>query len=270
VLLLELPGECRMCGKFLRQLLAEESQHSTPVGRLLLPVLLGFRFLFLASSGPGVFNNDESEFICHLGQPGCKAACYNAFHPLSPLRFWAFQVILVAVPSVIYGGFILYHVIGYWEKSGKVKKEQETLNFKGDGSRDASGVGSLNLLWAYVAHLGARLVLEGASLGAQYHLFGFKMHGSFVCREDPCISSTTCFQSQASEKTIFLNTMFGISAICLLFTFLELVFLGLRTLWRMYKHRFHFSKYFRTSKSTTRHKDPTDDLSVVETKEPFR
>ncbi|XP_047276285.1 gap junction gamma-3 protein isoform X1 [Homo sapiens] len=80
-----------MCGRFLRRLLAEESRRSTPVGRLLLPVLLGFRLVLLAASGPGVYGDEQSEFVCHTQQPGCKAACFDAFHPLSPLRFWVFQ-----------------------------------------------------------------------------------------------------------------------------------------------------------------------------------
>ncbi|KAL1768848.1 gap junction gamma-3 protein [Sigmodon hispidus] len=258
-----------MCGKLLRQLLAKESQHSTPVGRFLLPVLVGFRLLLLVSSGPGVFGNDENEFMCHLGEPGCKTICYNVFRPLSPLRFWVFQVILMAVPSAIYVCFTLYHVIGYWEESEKEKKEQETRIYKRDRSKDVSGARNLRLLWAYVTQLGVRLVLEGAALGVQYHLYGFKMPSTFLCREDPCIGSTTCFQSHPSEKTILLNSMFGISGACLLFISLELVLLGLGKFWRMYKHKLPFLKNLPTSKSSIRRKDPADDLSVVETKEPF-
>nr|VZQ70989.1 TPA: connexin P1 [Loxodonta africana] len=143
-----------MCGRFLRQLLAEESRHSTPVGRLLLPVLLGFRLLLLAATGTGVYGDEQSEFVCNTQQPGCKAACFDAFHPLSPLRFWAFQVMLVAVPSTLYVGFTLYHVVWHWEESEKVKKGEETVFQEEGSSRDASGAGSPRLLWAYVAHMG--------------------------------------------------------------------------------------------------------------------
>lgn len=258
-----------MCGRFMRQLLAQESQYSTPVGRFLLPVLMGFRLLILVSSGPGVFGNDENEFICHSGLPGCKTTCFDVFRPLSPLRFWAFQVILMAVPSAIYVAFSLYHVIEYWEVPGKENKEQETRICKRDRSRDVSGAKSLKLLWAYVAHLGVRLVFEGAALGVQYHLYGFKMPSTFLCREDPCIGSTTCYHSHSSEKTVLLNTMFGISSGSLLFIFLELVLLGLGRLWRMYKHKLPFLKKLPASESSVRRKDTTDDLSVVETKEPF-
>ncbi|KAM6157052.1 gap junction gamma-3 protein [Erethizon dorsatum] len=256
-----------MCGRFLRQLLAQESQCSTPVGRLLLPVLLGFRLALLAVSGPGVYSDDQSEFVCHTQQAGCKAACYDAFHPLSPLRFWAFQLILVAVPSALYVGFTLCHVIEHWEEPGKVKKEEETLIHKGDSCRDASGARSRKILWAYVAQLGARVVLEGAALGGQYHLYGFKVPSSFSCRQDPCLGSITCNLSRPSEKTILLKTMFGVSGLCLLFTLLELVLLGLGRLWKIQKHRFSSFNCFSTSESTTRHKEPTNNFPVVETKE---
>ncbi|XP_004630580.1 gap junction gamma-3 protein [Octodon degus] len=255
-----------MCIRFLNHLLAQESQCSTPVGRFLLPVLLGFRLALLAASGPGVYSDDQSEFVCHTQQPGCKAACYDASHPLSPLRFWAFQVILMAVPSVLYVGFTVCHVIEHWEEPGKVK-EEETLIHKRDGCRDDSGAGSRKILWAYVVQLGARVVLEGAALGGQYHLYGFKVPSSFSCRREPCLGSITCNLSRPSEKTIFLKTMFGVSGLCLLFTLLELVLLGLVKLWKIQKHRLSSFNCFSTSESSTKRKEPTNNLAVVETKE---
>lgn len=246
-----------------------ESRHSTSVGRLLLPVLLGLRLMLLATSGAGVYGDEQSEFVCHTQEPGCKAACYDTFRPFSPLRFWAFQVILVAVPSALYVGLTLYHVIWLWEESGKGKKE-ETLIPHREESRDASGPGSPRLLWAYVAQLGVRLVLEGAALGVQYHVYGFKVPSSVACRREPCLGSITCYLSRPFEKTVFLRTMFGVSGLCLLFTLLELVFLGLGRWWRARKHKSPPSNYFPTSESTKRHKEPTENFPEVETKEPFR
>ncbi|ELW64869.1 gap junction gamma-3 protein [Tupaia chinensis] len=256
-----------MCGSFLRKLLTEESRHSTPVGHLLLPVFLGFRLVLLAACGPGVYGDEQSEFVCNTQQPGCKAACYDAFHPLSPLRFWAFQVFLVAVPSALYMGFTLYHVIWHCEESGKGKKEEENLIQEGDSSRDGSRAGSSRLFWAYVAQLGARLVLEGAALGLQYHLYGFQVPSSFACRREPCLGSITCHLSRPSEKTIFLKTMFGVSGFCLLLAVLELVLLSLGRWWRTQKHKSPSSKHFLTLESIRRHKKPTDNFPEVETKE---
>ena len=258
----------RMCGSFLRRVAAEESRHPTPVGRLLLPALLGLRLVLLAAGGTGVFGGSEeqSEFVCHTQQAGCKAVCYDAFHPLSPLRFWAFQVTLVAVPSALYMGFILYHVIWHWEASEKVKTEEETLS-QGEKGGEASRAGSSRLLWAYVAQLGVRLALEGAALGGQYHLYRFRMPSSFVCRLEPCLGSTNCYLSRPSEKSIFLKTMFGVTGLCLLFTLLELVLLGLGRWWRIWRHKSPSSNYSPTSQSAKRCKAPTDNFPVVEIRE---
>ncbi|XP_064232413.1 LOW QUALITY PROTEIN: gap junction gamma-3 protein [Aotus nancymaae] len=217
----------RICGRFLWQLLAEGC-HSTPVGHLLLPVLLGFHLVLLAASGPGVYGDEQSGFMCHIQQLGCKAACFDAFQPSSPLHFWVFQVILVAVPTALYMRFTLYHVIWHREESGKGKGEEEALIQGGESCRDAPGVGSLKLLWAYVAHLGARLVLEGTALGLQYHLYGFQMPSSSACRQELCPYRLTCTFSCPSEKIIFLKAIFGVGGFCLLFTLLlEIVLLGL-------------------------------------------
>ncbi|XP_004706004.2 gap junction gamma-3 protein [Echinops telfairi] len=253
-----------MCGRYLWQLLAEESRHSTLVGRLLLPVLLGVRIFLLAATGTGVYGDEQSEFVCNAQQPGCKATCYDAFHPLSPLRFWTFQVILVAVPSTLYMGFTLYHVIWHWEELGKVKEEVPLVQ-EGMSSIDTTCPRSSRLLWAYVAQIGVRLVLEGVTLGAQYYLYGFKMPSSFVCRRDPCHGSINCNLSRPSEKTIFLKLMFGVSALCLSFTLLELVFLCLGRLWRAQKHT--SSNKGLPPESSRRHKEASDHFPVVETKE---
>lgn len=107
-------------------------------------------------------------------------------------------------------------------------------------------------------------------MGGQYHLYGFKMPSSFVCRREPCLGSITCNLSRPSEKTIFLKTMFGVSGLCLLFTLLELVLLGLGRGWQTWKQKSSSSHYFPTSASTTRHKEPTDNFPAVESKEQFR
>ncbi|XP_060029355.1 gap junction gamma-3 protein isoform X2 [Erinaceus europaeus] len=245
----------------LRQLLAEGGRPCTPVGRLLLPAALGLRLGLLVACGPGVFGDDErSGFECHTQEPGCRAACYDAFHPLSPLCFWAFQVLVVAVPSALYLGLTLHQVVQQWEGLGD---REEALVAQGHGPQGGS-----RLLWAYVVQLGVRLALEGAALGGQYHLFGLKVPNSITCRREPCLGSITCHLSRPSEKSIFLKTMFGVSGLCLSLTLLELVLLALGVLWRAWKApQSPLSNYFRTLKNFRTPKEPSTQAPVVETKE---
>lgn len=234
------PAPPRMCGRFLRRLMMEESRHCTPVGRLLLPALLGFRVLLLATAGLSIYADDQREFTCNTQQPGCKAACFDAAHPLSPLHFWAAQVLLVAVPSAIYLAFAVYHVIWHWDESGKLE-EQAPLR-EGGGNSDARAAGVPQLFWAYVVQLGVRLALEGAALGGQYQLYGSKVPALFSCRREPCPGSVMCVLSRPSEKSVLLNVMLVINGLCFLFTLSELALLGLRRWWPSCKRRCPFSK----------------------------
>ncbi|XP_049644142.1 gap junction gamma-3 protein [Suncus etruscus] len=231
-----------MCGPLLRRLVMEESRHSTLVGRLLLPVLLGFRLLLLAIAGLDIYRDDQSEFTCNTQIPGCKATCYDAFHPLSPLRFWLFQVLLVAVPSAIYLGFTFYHVVWHWEEPGKPQEAEMLLRERGGSSDATQGTGAPRIFWAYVVQLGVRLALEATALWGQHHLYGSKIPGSLSCRREPCPGSVTCILSRPSEKTILLNAMLGISGLCALFTLLELLLLGLRRWLSTWDPRAAFAK----------------------------
>lgn len=50
-------------------------------------------------------------FSCNIKQPGCENVCFNDFSPISHVRFWGFQIIAVALPSIL---FIVYaaHEVG--------------------------------------------------------------------------------------------------------------------------------------------------------------
>lgn len=246
----------------------EESRHCTPVGRLLLPALLGFRILLLATAGLSIYSNDQREFTCNTQQPGCKAACYDAAHPLSPLHFWATQVLLVAVPSTIYLGFTFYHVIWHWDESGKPKEEEMSLR-EDRGSSDVPAAGVPQLFWAYVVQLGVRLALEGAALGGQYQLYGSKVPSLFSCRREPCPGSVMCVLSRPSEKSVLLNVMLCVNGLCFLFTLSELMLLGLRRWWPICKRRCPFSKCCPTLGARS-HKEQSSNFPEVETKGQLR
>lgn len=94
-----------MSWSFLTRLLEEIHNHSTFVGKIWLTVLIVFRIVLTAVGGESIYYDEQSKFVCNTGQPGCENICYDAFAPLSHVRFWVFQIILVATPSLMYIGY---------------------------------------------------------------------------------------------------------------------------------------------------------------------
>ncbi|XP_062389302.1 gap junction gamma-1 protein-like [Sardina pilchardus] len=94
-----------MSWSFLTRLLEELHQHSTFVGKIWLTALVVFRIVLTAVGGESIYYDEQSKFVCNTLQPGCENVCYDSFAPLSHVRFWVFQIILVATPSLVYLGF---------------------------------------------------------------------------------------------------------------------------------------------------------------------
>ncbi|XP_058633407.1 gap junction gamma-1 protein-like [Onychostoma macrolepis] len=94
-----------MSWSFLTRLLEEIQHHSTSVGKLWLTALVVFRIVLTAVGGESIYYDEQSKFVCNSGQPGCENVCYDAFVPLSHVRFWVFQIILSAMPSLLYMGY---------------------------------------------------------------------------------------------------------------------------------------------------------------------
>ncbi|XP_069763548.1 gap junction delta-2 protein-like [Narcine bancroftii] len=90
-----------------RLLEAAVQQHSTMIGRILLTVVVIFRILIVAIVGETVYEDEQAMFMCNTLQPGCNQACYDKAFPISHIRYWVFQIILVCTPSLC---FITYSV----------------------------------------------------------------------------------------------------------------------------------------------------------------
>uniref|UniRef100_A0A8C3SXZ5 Gap junction protein n=1 Tax=Chelydra serpentina TaxID=8475 RepID=A0A8C3SXZ5_CHESE len=213
-----------MSWSFLTRLLEEINNHSTFVGKVWLTVLIIFRIVLTAVGGESIYYDEQSKFVCNTQQPGCENVCYDAFAPLSHVRFWIFQIIMVATPSVMYLGFrgrmpVVRRGAGrdYEEEKGGEGAE------KHDGRRRIRQDG---LMKAYVLQLLCRSVLEVAFLFGQYLLYHFEVSPSYVCSRGPCPHTVDCFVSRPTEKTIFLLIMYTVSGLCLFLNLLELCHLG--------------------------------------------
>ncbi|XP_045924200.1 gap junction gamma-1 protein-like [Micropterus dolomieu] len=107
-----------MSWSFLTRLLEEIHNHSTFVGKIWLTVLIVFRIVLTAVGGESIYYDEQSKFVCNTGQPGCENVCYDAFAPLSHVRFWVFQIILVATPSLMYLGYAVNKIAHTEEQGG--------------------------------------------------------------------------------------------------------------------------------------------------------
>ncbi|XP_058142310.1 gap junction gamma-2 protein [Dasypus novemcinctus] len=99
-----------MSWSFLTRLLEEIHNHSTFVGKVWLTVLVVFRIVLTAVGGESIYSDEQSKFTCNTRQPGCDNVCYDAFAPLSHVRFWVFQIVVISTPSVMYLGYAIHRL----------------------------------------------------------------------------------------------------------------------------------------------------------------
>ncbi|KAM4627101.1 gap junction delta-2 protein [Polymixia lowei] len=132
-------GDWSILGRFL----SEVQNHSTVIGKIWLTMLLIFRILLVTLVGDAVYSDEQSKFTCNTQQPGCNNVCYDTFAPVSHLRFWVFQIVLVSTPSIFYIVFVL-HKIAKDEKlevqRGQVLAQRSPKKFGLLGGGDMEGL----------------------------------------------------------------------------------------------------------------------------------
>ncbi|XP_008299490.1 gap junction gamma-1 protein-like [Stegastes partitus] len=254
-----------MSWSFLTRLLDEISNHSTFVGKIWLTVLIIFRIVLTAVGGETIYYDEQSKFVCNTQQPGCENVCYDAFAPLSHVRFWIFQVIMITTPTIMYLGFAMHKIARMDDTEYRVvrnRKKRMPIVSRGavrdyeeaedNGEEDPMIAEEIEpdkpekaekgsekkhdgrrrilrdgLMKVYVCQLMWRSAFEVAFLFGQYVLYGFEVIPSYICTRSPCPHTVDCFVSRPTEKTIFLLVMYVVSFLCLLLTVLEIIHLGI-------------------------------------------
>ncbi|XP_038611818.1 gap junction gamma-2 protein [Tachyglossus aculeatus] len=243
-----------MSWSFLTRLLEEIHQHSTFVGKAWLTVLVVFRIVLTAVGGESIYADEQSKFTCNTKQPGCDNVCYDAFAPLSHVRFWVFQIVLISAPAVVYLGYAVHRLARAADprprgrrrgskrrRAGPAGREDD----RGGGGDDDEGAGGdgagakggpaqrgrrrilrEGLMRVYVGQLVARAGLEVGFLVGQYLLYGLEVRPYFRCSRAPCPHVVDCFVSRPTEKTVFLLVMYVVSCLCLLLNLGEMAHLG--------------------------------------------
>uniref|UniRef100_F6S9P0 Gap junction protein n=1 Tax=Ciona intestinalis TaxID=7719 RepID=F6S9P0_CIOIN len=249
-----------MSWHFLERWVEKANQHSTLVGKFWITFLIVCRMVIVASVGDRVYNDEQSEFKCNTQQPGCTNVCFNSFSPISHLRFWSFQILFVATPSVM---FVVYsahktklkktsskkarisndedddksekHVSGHprnIQVNSRNEKSKKVSDFRDEKFKPTNPLAmkahipafAQHFRW-YLANVFVRLCIEVGFLVLQVLLFGFYVPEMYKCERRPCPNTVDCFISRPMEKTIFLWFMFLYSCICVALNLVEFVYL---------------------------------------------
>uniref|UniRef100_A0A3Q2XTM1 Gap junction protein n=1 Tax=Hippocampus comes TaxID=109280 RepID=A0A3Q2XTM1_HIPCM len=199
------------------------NRHSTGIGRIWLSVIFIFRILVLVVAAETVWGDEKSGFICNTQQPGCNSVCYDQFFPISHIRLWALQIILVSTPALL----VAMHVAHRRHIEKKILKRAGRNSPKElEHIKNQKFLVTGALWWTYMTSIVFRILFEVAFLYIFYMIYpGFRMVRLVKCDSYPCPNTVDCFVSRPTEKTIFTIFMLAVSGVCVLLNLAEVVYL---------------------------------------------
>ncbi|XP_078512105.1 gap junction beta-2 protein-like isoform X2 [Lissotriton helveticus] len=201
------------------------NQHSTSIGKIWLSVLFIFRILILVVAAEKVWGDDQSDFECNTLQPGCKNVCFDHYFPVSHVRLWSLQLVMVATPALLVAMHVAY----------QRRKQKKQLSKQKKGCLDANDLEEIklrkvrivgSLWWTYAISIFFRILFESVFMYMFYFMYtGFQMPRVVRCDNWPCPNVVDCFISRPTEKTVFTYFMVVVSTICLVLNMTELFYL---------------------------------------------
>ncbi|XP_049446701.1 connexin 28.8 [Epinephelus fuscoguttatus] len=210
---------------FLENVLSGVNKYSTVIGRIWLSVVFLFRILVYVAAAEQVWKDEQKDFVCNTRQPGCENACFDQFFPISQVRLWALQLIMVSTPSLL----VALHVAYREHREAKHKRKL----YKDKGSIDGG------LFCTYIISLVFKISFEAGSLLAFYFVYnGFEVPMLLRCSQSPCPNTVDCYISRATEKKIFLYIMGCTSILCIILNFVELLYIVWKQLWKCFTRRY--------------------------------
>ncbi|XP_057268443.1 gap junction beta-7 protein [Pezoporus wallicus] len=197
---------------FLRDLLSGVNKYSTGIGRIWVAVVFIFRLLVYVAAAENIWKHEHDEFECSIKQPGCENVCFDHFFPVSHIRLWALQLIMVSTPSLL----VVFH-IAY--RDNREKCHNQKL-YKSAGERDGG------LLCTSLVSLILKTGFEIVFLVLFYKLYnGFEVPCLVKCDIRPCPNTVDCYISKPTEKMIFLYFLVATSCLCIVLNVSELSYL---------------------------------------------
>ncbi|KAK2915660.1 hypothetical protein Q8A67_000034 [Cirrhinus molitorella] len=107
----------------LGRLLDNVQAYSTAGGKVWLSIRFIFRILVLGKAVESAWEDEQLAFVCNTTQPCCQNMCYDKLFPISHVRLWVLQTILVSMPTLLY----LSHLFFILQIEKKFNKQEEML-----------------------------------------------------------------------------------------------------------------------------------------------
>ncbi|XP_053867963.1 gap junction beta-5 protein-like [Malaclemys terrapin pileata] len=200
-------------------LLSGVNKYSTAFGCIWLSLVFIFRVLVYVVAAERVWSDDHKDFDCNTRQPGCSNVCFDHFFPVSHIRLWALQLILVTCPSLL----VVMHV-AYREA-----REQKHREVAGENCRwlyPNPGKKQGGLWWTYLLSLIFKAAVDVVFLYIFHRFYKNNTLPSVVkCEIPPCPNIVDCFISRPTEKNIFTLFMVVTACLCILLSVVEACYL---------------------------------------------
>ncbi|XP_062407313.1 gap junction Cx32.2 protein-like [Sardina pilchardus] len=211
---------------FLSTQLDELSEHSTGIGNVWRTVLFVFRVMVLHGGAEKVWDDEHTSLVCNSDQPGCEQVCFDWQFPISHIRLWVLQIIVVSTPTLLYLGHAMYISSKETKLRERLKRNEDNVKlpkYTDDKGHVVNFKGKVR--GSYITHLVIKILLEIGFIVGQYYLYGFIMVPMFTCSQSPCPLIVRCYMSRPTEKTIFIIFMLAMSCVSLLLSVIDIFYL---------------------------------------------
>ncbi|CAK8678991.1 unnamed protein product [Clavelina lepadiformis] len=124
----------------LEKLSEQATKYSTILGQFWYLLVFLFRLIVVVTVGGAVYGDEQSAFLCSTKIVGCENMCYNEFAKISHIRFWAFQLLAVTAPTVLF-----HFAASYFSgEIQKLKVSENQLKMLEDGELHSKRDNSIN------------------------------------------------------------------------------------------------------------------------------
>ncbi|CAK8677849.1 unnamed protein product [Clavelina lepadiformis] len=138
-------------------------RYSTHFGKLVVIIMI-YRIIFVSVIGERVYNDEQSEFRCNTNQPWCSNVCFNSFSPISHLRFWSFQILLISMPPIVYFLCCLH----WMSKKQSLQSQEESLQEQDSKNGDDTHINYRSNIPNHYTDLNTLIIMDAEERTKQY------------------------------------------------------------------------------------------------------